>query len=153
MDNQTNRSYCNLIDPVLRSYVHERSTVDTLEGNRECLIKASDGPQGAFLPQLDGGLVGITEVFCLVSLCLILKHQRLSNRWNSDLLGLIETFFHGSPSSCWPCLISYASARPALTRVTRVVAFLNHALFLTSHATRPDRPPGRLTASRRCLLV
>src|SRR5213593_4699593 len=101
MDDQPNRSYSNLIDPVLRSYGHERPTVDTLQGNRECLLKAGDGPQGAFLLQLNGGLVEITKVLCLVSLCLVLKHQRLSNRWNSDLLGLIETGFHGSPSSCW----------------------------------------------------
>src|SRR5438132_56320 len=101
MDDQANRSFSNLIDPVLRSYVHERSTVDTLEGNHENLIKASDGSQGAFLLQLNSGLVEITKVLCFVSLCLVLKLQRLSNRWNSDLLGLIETCFHGSPSSCW----------------------------------------------------
>jgi hypothetical protein len=101
MDDQTNRSYRNLIDPVLRSYVHERSTVDTLEGNREDLIKAGDSPQGAFLLELNGGVGEITKVLCLVSLRLLLKHQRLSNRWNSDLLGLIESCFHGSPSSCW----------------------------------------------------
>src|SRR2546430_2118355 len=99
MDDQPNRSYSNLIDPVLCSYVHERSTVDTLEGNREDLIKAGDGSQGAFLLQLNGGLVDITKVLCLVSLCLVLKHQRLSNRWNSDLLGLIETCFHVIASS------------------------------------------------------
>src|SRR2546430_17457310 len=99
MDEQPNRSYSNLIDPVLRAYGHERPTVDTLERNREDLIKARDGPQGAFLLQLNGGLVEITKGLCLVPLCLVLKHQRLSNRWNSDLLGLIETCFHGILSS------------------------------------------------------
>ena len=101
MDDQTNCSDSNLIDPVLRSYVHERPTVDTLEGNREHFIKACDGPQGAFLLQLNGGLVEITKVLGLVPLRLVLKHQPLSEHWNSNLLGLIETGFHGSPSSCW----------------------------------------------------
>src|SRR5256886_13093832 len=101
MDEQPNRSYSNLIDPVLRAYGHERPTVDTLERNREDLIKAGDGPQGAFLLQLNGGLVEITKVLCLVPLRLVLKHQPLSEHWNSNLLGLIETGFHGSPSSCW----------------------------------------------------
>src|SRR6266487_4257938 len=99
MDDQTNRSYCNLIDPVLRSYFHEQPTVDSLEGNRECLIKACDGSQGAFLLQLNGGLVDITKLLCLVSLCLVLNHQPLSKRWKSDLLGLIVTCFHVLPSS------------------------------------------------------
>ena len=62
MDEQTNGSYSNLIDPVLRAYGHERPTVDTLEGNREDLLKVGNGSQGACLLQLHGGLVDITKV-------------------------------------------------------------------------------------------
>ncbi|GHO77250.1 hypothetical protein KSD_50210 [Ktedonobacter sp. SOSP1-85] len=101
MDEQPNRSYNNLIGSVLRSYFHERPTVDTLEGNREDLLKAGNGSQGAFLLQLNGGLVDITKVLGLVALCLVLKHQPFSKHWKSNLLSLIETGFHGRPSFCW----------------------------------------------------
>ena len=49
MDDQTDRSNGDLIDPVLRPHSHQCATLDTLHRDRKRLVKAGNRPQGAFV--------------------------------------------------------------------------------------------------------
>ncbi len=70
----------------------------------------------------------------------------------------VVLFVLAASFNCFPILeaatwVIYLTHVPGLTRCERrrAMAYLNHALFLAVHATRPDPAPGRLRESRRCL--
>jgi hypothetical protein len=73
VQNQTHCSDSDLICPVLYSHFDERSSLNLLQGNSQCLIEPCEGSKRALFSDLDENLFGHPGLLCLISLCFMEK--------------------------------------------------------------------------------